>query len=169
LEEELIDYQKDKTKEQKKDFLKRLEQNYGYIIEEDRTTEHLFRVVDHVKSLSESLDSCCDFKNGACVVNRDPNLHNEIIKEKNGCCSGCAQQAGYFRRIRKSDLNHLVSFWDSESGFLGKNGCKLPYQYRTLTCSSFICGVARKKAEKEKILTDFEISFLNKMYATDGL
>ena len=59
-----------------------------------------------------------------------------------GCCSMCSKHGGYLvRHYSDKDIKKIRKDfdWDKDKGFLGDEGCKLPYTIRSGVCIGFMC------------------------------
>jgi hypothetical protein len=60
------------------------------------------------------------------------------------CCRDCAENEGYFKHteLTRAGLKRLKTEYgfDSQKGFRGSNGCRVPLHERSPTCNVFYCG-----------------------------
>jgi hypothetical protein len=154
---------------------KKTGQRFIVVKQKSDAVKDLFNHSESYKGLTSTIANCCDFQDGACMENRRKpkqtvkgDMGTTQLGSKNGCCNDCANELGYLRRVPEKHMQFLSEQWDIKKGFLGKNGCKLGTSFRSNTCNGFLCASAKKYGKQEGILTDFEISFLNTMYETNG-
>jgi len=78
----------------------------------------------------KAMDFGCDHRDGACFAQRGGERH---------CCDSCSENLGHFRRIPRSDIEIMEDLWDPENGFLGENGCRIPFEDRSSICIIHKC------------------------------
>lgn len=82
----------------------------------------------------------CDFKEGACVRQR-------MLSSSTCCCSGCAREVGFLKRISLNKIKLYSTRWDSKRGFLGERGCRLSLAMRSGVCLGYRCHFAEQNAK----------------------
>lgn len=84
-----------------------------------------------------------------------------------GCCDKCNDVFGYLKYIKKSDASIYEEAFDETTGFLGKNGCRLPLELRSVTCLTYLCDFIRNTFDEnvlsgldvlKQIMKDYEVA-----------
>jgi hypothetical protein len=108
----------------------------------------------NIKLLTDELGLIFDSIND--VICSDCALHkNKLVDGRNtGCCIECYSSIGHFNHnydddsipYRKAIGELKDKFgWDHVHGFLGKDKCMLPREYRSVTCLSHMCNELASK------------------------
>lgn len=89
----------------------------------------------------------CDFQDGICTkLNED--LKTNPNASKMCCCNQCGNHIGYLNYIQNNSevLKMISSLFHPVLGFWKKDtGCSLPRKYRSSTCLSYRCDLAKKR------------------------
>jgi hypothetical protein len=88
----------------------------------------------------EQIDFGCDFSGSKCIAFRTGYL--DYLKNTKTwlCCHNCSANIGYLDFLEEDeDYSRIADLFHPNTGFLGKNGCLLPFEYRSRTCLTHQC------------------------------
>lgn len=89
------------------------------------------------------------------------NIYNEIKKISEdicdytkcmgACCKSCGRSMGWFKTKERFELTKDKYGWDINTGFLGDNGCIIPWEERSTTCLTHTCMDIRMNKEQKEL------------------
>lgn len=65
---------------------------------------------------------------------------NGIIQKHKGCCAECANSHGYHPYIPSDMVEYFAQRFDEKDGYHTPNGCALPRELRSHTCTYYTCS-----------------------------
>ena len=98
-----------------------------------------------IVDLLGQIDYDCQFDcDGSCKTTRDDadyhKYYDKPAPEHRGCCDGCADMRGYGVVVPPEAVAEVEALFDDKDGFWTPNGCRLPPEYKSLTCWTHHCN-----------------------------
>jgi len=86
------------------------------------------------------IDFGCRFDCGGCI--------KRTASDIRACCSGCADCLGYIKSLPPEAIEIAIREFDEHDGFWRKDGCILPWKYRSPLCLTYRCPNIRINEDK---------------------
>lgn len=113
-------------------------------------------------SIGEQIDFGCDFSDHKCIAYRSGSLDYLKSIKKRLCCHNCSATMGYLDFLKEDwDYCRIAVLFDLKTGFLGEQGCLLPFEYRSRTCLTHLCLFFQENPVQVSDIVNTYIEYLN--------